>query len=268
MTDTVDNPLRSSPPAEVPLQNAPLIRVLAQVRFPLVASIQNLASIAPFQEAIGADYPVLKPEQIHTMVLGPSGPSAQIEQIWRFTDVDGDWRVSLAPNFVALETRSYVSRADFLGRFGRVVGALSGPLNPPVVERFGLRYINRIQGIHFHEIGDLVHPQMRGIVGTELHELMRFALSEAVFDAPDEAAVLHARWGLVPPGATPDPNAVEPVDEKSWILDLDVYSEEKMRRFDAAELARQAESFALRSYTFFRWAVTDRFLARFGGDDA
>ena len=49
--DSTENPLTGSPPPEVPLANAPLIRVIAQVRFPLIASVENRSFVAPFQEA-------------------------------------------------------------------------------------------------------------------------------------------------------------------------------------------------------------------------
>lgn len=262
-----DNPLRSAAPVEVPLRNAPLVRVLAQIRFPVTAAIQDLAAIAPFQEAIRADYPILRRESLQNVVLSSTGPTVQAEQVWRFTDVEEAWRVSLSPNFVALETKSYTSRTDFLARLGRVAGALIGPLDPKVIERFGIRYINRIQGVHVGDIADLVRNEMRGIVGTAIQAETRFTLSDAVFDAPEEGAVLHARWGYIPPNSTIDPDAMEPITVPSWVMDLDVYTEKGVKHFDAAEVTVRAEQFASRSYTFFRWAVTDRFLERFGGGD-
>ncbi|MGD8207441.1 MAG: TIGR04255 family protein, partial [Thiohalocapsa sp.] len=63
-----ETPLTGPPPAEVPLSDAPLVRVIAQVRFPLVASVEKGDFIAPFQEAIRAEYPVLRPEQNRSVV--------------------------------------------------------------------------------------------------------------------------------------------------------------------------------------------------------
>ena len=52
------------------------------------------------------------------MVMPFPGGNPEIREIptWRFRDRDGKWRVSLAPEFVALEATSYSSRNDFLGR--------------------------------------------------------------------------------------------------------------------------------------------------------
>jgi hypothetical protein len=47
-------------PTEVPLKDAPLVRVIAQLRFPDSLSVGQRDSIAPFQEAIRAKYPVLR----------------------------------------------------------------------------------------------------------------------------------------------------------------------------------------------------------------
>ena len=37
----INNPLIDSPPQEVPLKNAPLVRVIAQMRFPPILSIEK-----------------------------------------------------------------------------------------------------------------------------------------------------------------------------------------------------------------------------------
>src|SRR5688572_5094174 len=110
-----ESPLSASSPKEVPLPNAPLVRVIAQVRFPLVVAIEQREFMAPFQEAIRARYPVLRQEQMQGVLLGPPGVAAQTPQVaWRFMDETHDWRISLAPDFLALETRAYTNRADFI----------------------------------------------------------------------------------------------------------------------------------------------------------
>jgi hypothetical protein len=36
------------PPQDIPLKRPPLVRVLTQIRFPMIASIENQGYIAPF----------------------------------------------------------------------------------------------------------------------------------------------------------------------------------------------------------------------------
>jgi len=72
MNATVD-PLVAPLPAEVPLKNAPLERVIAQLRFPEILSVEQRDFVAPFQEAIRSKYPVLRQEQTQGILLGPAG---------------------------------------------------------------------------------------------------------------------------------------------------------------------------------------------------
>ena len=73
-----------------------------------------------------------------------------------------------------------------------------------------------------------------------------------------------ARWGLLPPGGTVDPAAIEPIEEPSWILDLDTSSSEPSP-FEPASILSDARAYAERTYCFFRWVVTVEFLRLFGG---
>src|SRR3989442_3516938 len=95
-------------PEELPLRNAPLVRVIAQVRFPVIASIDNRGFIASVQEALREAYPVLRPEMTQGFVVGFQVVNpAPSQMIWRIRDVHGHWRVSLAAHVLALETTAY-----------------------------------------------------------------------------------------------------------------------------------------------------------------
>jgi uncharacterized protein (TIGR04255 family) len=247
------------------LENAPLIRAIAQVRFPPILSIEKKDFVGSFQEAIREKYPLLQPEQTQGLVFGPQGVVQTESQVtWRFVDATDSWRVSLAPNFVALETTAYSSRSDFLERLQSVLVALNENFNPKIIERFGLRYIDRVVG-QAKDLSVLVRPEIAGIAATELGEYARQTLNESLFIIPDGEEQLVARWGLMPAGATFDPDAIEPIAEPSWILDLDM-SLSKNREFSVEALMSEAKRFAERIYTFFRWAVTDDFLRHFGGE--
>jgi uncharacterized protein (TIGR04255 family) len=113
---------------EVPLRNAPIVSVIAQVRFPAVMSIQPDSSfVAPFQEALRKDYPILRQERQLQILLGPSGALPQDGgMILRFEQQDPDaWQVTLAPTFVSLSAKRYTSRGDFLSRLAVVLHALA-----------------------------------------------------------------------------------------------------------------------------------------------
>ncbi len=266
---TVNNPaspLTGPPPAQVPLTDAPLVRVIAQVRYPIVASIEKQEFIAAFQEAIREDYPVLRAEQGQTVVLGPQGViDARSNAVWRFQEVNGAWTVTLAPNFLALETRRYTDRAEFLQRLRSVLQALKENVNLEVVDRLGIRYVDQVSGENLQDLHELVRPEVAGILSTPLKEQVQHTIAENVFNLPQEEGQVTARWGRVPAQVTLDPAVIDVLDEPSWLLDIDAFREET-QPCDVDAITDQAESLAERIYSIFRWCVTEEFLVRYGSE--
>jgi uncharacterized protein (TIGR04255 family) len=253
----VQDPFGAETPAEVPLARAPLVRVIAQLRYPEILSVEKRDFVAPFQEAIRAEYPILRPES--KVVIDEGVPAATIA--WRFFDKSGNWRVSVTPHFLALETTSYTNRADFFARLGRLVAALQTHFNPALVDRLGVRYVNRITGDALAVIDQLFRPEVCGLLATNLGGRTVHTMSESMFEQGD--ARLLARWGLVPPDMTVDPSTIEPIAEKSFLLDLDMSTASSVP-FDAGEIVACARRYAERIYMMFRWAVRPAFLERYG----
>lgn len=247
----------------VPLAKSPLSFVVAQVRFPMVASISKEDFIGPFQERIRSTYSDLRREKEMQVLVGPAG--VQFEQsgeVWRFADDRGGWEVVLAPEFLALATDRYTSRADFTGRLGVLLEALGAWLDPKKVRRLGVRYIDRIGEEHLGDIRRLVRAEVLGPVAldTEAPVELEHSLAEYQYRFADGSR-LRARWGLLPSGATFDP-AVDPVDNPSWVMDLDASHGE--RAFEPTAIQEQVQVFTDRIYRYFRWAVTEDFLDTFG----
>ena len=264
--DSSFDPFVDPLPHEVPLPNAPLERVIAQVRFPQVLSISKREFVASFQEAIREQYPVLQVEQTQEVMFGPQGTMPTPPQvIWRLLAADEKWRVSLALDFLAIETTSYESRTDFLNRFSCVLAALETHVRPKIMQRLGMRYIDRVSGEPFTEIRRLVRSEVLGVSAAPAGQHARSALCEAVFWIPDSPVRLLARWGILPPNATVDPSAVLPLEGPSWLLDLDAFSAEP-RPFTPSSVLSEARTLAERTYAFFRWAVEDEFLRTYGGN--
>lgn len=261
---TTTSPLTGPPPEEIPLANAPLVRVLAQIRFPMVASIDSRGFIAPFQESIRRDYPILRPEQNQNIVLGNQGiAETKTTSAWRFSSKNENWRVTLAPDFVSLETSQYSSRDDFLQRFKVVLDALITCVDPQVIDRLGVRYIDRIAGVNLQKLPKLIRPEVCGILATPLATDTLHSISELMLKLPECKGQLMARWGLVPANATVDPAMVDPIETASWLLDLDAFST-KIQETQAQDLIDQTRAFMEQIYRIFRWAVTDEFLDHYG----
>lgn len=265
----LETPFGDEPLGEVLRSDAPLIAVVAQLRFPPVASIAREEFIGPFQEALRPEYPVLRQEREVSLMLTPSGigPGVDSGHVWRFRDKADTWRVSLAPSFVALDTTAYIDRPDFVARLRTVLEVLATSIGPATFDRFGLRYADRVE-LGAPEGADalnvLVRPEVRGVCTTPLGrrgELVH-SVSDSEFRLAD--AVLHCRWGVVPAGAQLDPLHGDAVANPSWLLDLDMYAEGPTD-FDVDTVVALADTFADRIYRFFRWAVAPELLRRCGG---
>ncbi len=257
------DPFSGPPPGEVPLPRAPLERVVCQVRFasPLLAAEVG-ARVAPVQEELREDYPVLREEV--ELPVGPAGAAAGSPRtIWRFQDAAGGWRFAVARGFVALETGSYGSRAEFAERLGRVLAVVERRLHPGPVARIGLRYIDRLQGEALGRIGEFIRPELRGPLAATLAPRLRHGVAEAELDL-DAGERLRARWGRLPAGATVDASLVPPIDGPSWVLDIDVFRVNE-QPFHHDRLAEAMATLGEKAYRFFRWAVTDEFLEFCGG---
>ena len=257
-------PFSGPPPKEVPLKAAPLVRVLAQIKFPTILAVAEPTAVAPFQERIRSAYPHADKETAQRLDVNLQTPQAvkvETESIWRFQDRDKQWRASLSPTFLALETTRYTSRDDFLGRMKVLTEALEQTLNPRVTTRVGLRYIDRIEGDAVSHIRDLIRPEVLGSYAL-FAPAVRHILANADFDT-EEGASITTRWGMLPPNGTIDPNVLEPAKDQNWILDLDMYTDVQ-GDFTAAALGPQLERFAERIYAVFRFMVTEKFLDHYG----
>lgn len=253
---------------EILLAEPPLVSVVAQLRFPPIASIASDTFVGPFQEAIRADYPVLRQEHEVRFAFTQAGAtSEQAGVVWRFTDVDGRWAASLASSFLALETSSYVDRDDFVVRWRALLDALAATIAPATFDRFGLRYVDRVL---LDDVGGsdalatLVRPEVSGVATCEFGvggELVH-SITDAEFKVGGD--VLHGRWGVLPPNAQLLPLRDDPVDQPTWLLDLDMYTEQATA-FEPDSVAGLTSEFADRIYRFFRWAVEPDLLRHYGG---
>ncbi|CAN7722476.1 TIGR04255 family protein [Aminobacter sp. LjRoot7] len=267
MTDDHFDPLFGAAPEEIPLPDAPLVTVLAQVRFPEIVSIQQKSFIGEFQERVRATYPIMRDEQMKTFSVNEQGATVSIsgESVWRFIDAQGAWRLTLTSTFITLETRKYVSRADFIERLGAVVDAARDTLRPTHILRIGMRYVDRLQINGGESLGGMLRPEMMGISGAPIGGHIVHAISEVVCRVTE--GHMMARWGMFPENGTHDPDSMPPIPHPAWFLDIDTFVEYQSspKEFDSGMIRTTALALATRAYSFFRWAVTDKFLAAFGG---
>ena len=253
---TID-PFVGPVPESVPLPNTPLTGVLVQIRFPQILSIEKTDYIADFQEEIQQD-------QNLVLQVSTEGMKQTQSPNWRFFDVDQHWRLSLTTSFVTLETRAYQNRSDFAERIGKIAAALAKTINPEIMTRIGVRYVDRVHGEHLEQLEELVRPEVVGIFNREFRTRIARTMNEVLSNT--NKGNMLVRWGYLPENHTHEPDIMPPIGVPSWFLDTDVYQEyQPPEAFDAAEIENRVMSFATRAYGFFRWAVTDDFLRAYGG---
>ena len=100
MPSTLPEPLGGPAPAEVNLREPPLVRVLAQIRFPDILRIDAKADVAGLQEEIRGDYPLFEQQTIQQVQFQVGASEPAIRQmpgsnLWRFISADRNWRLSL-----------------------------------------------------------------------------------------------------------------------------------------------------------------------------
>ncbi|MCY4565773.1 MAG: TIGR04255 family protein [Gammaproteobacteria bacterium] len=264
MTFSNEGPFEGKVPPTVPLPETPLSGVLVQIRFPEVLSIAKVDYIAEFQELIRSQYPLSNQDQNLVLQVGPEGAKQTTFRNWRFMDAEGGWRVSLATNFLALETRAYSSRQNFIERTTTVSQALESTVNPGFMSRVGIRYVDRFQGDILEDLPRLVRPEVLGLC-TPVH-LKNINRSWSEVGATTAAGSMTARWGFMPPNQTHEPDLMPPLAAPCWFLDTDAYQEfPDTQKFESDEIGSHVTELASRSYGFFRWVVSEELLRACGG---
>jgi uncharacterized protein (TIGR04255 family) len=260
-------PLGGKPPVEHHLSDAPLERVIAAVRFPVLIRVEeDKSALSRFQSAIRHDFPILQEmqSQLVQIQVGPSAPIAlpTVTRIWQFSDAPGAWKVTLARDALSIETISYESRANLLARWGHVIEALKEAFDPDIVLRIGTRYVDRIVGDQFKSFESLIKPELLGSAIAKLKRHLKYSLSETSLVV--EEGDLLLRYGVLAPNMSPDPSAISPVLHDSFLLDIDVWSNEQ-RHFETGSLLTAFHQLSERAYSVFRFSVTDEFLKVYEG---
>ena len=265
MTFSTENPFDGSVPSTVFLPNTPLSGVLVQVKFPEIFSIAKSEFVADFQEQIRVDYPFHRLDENPVLKLTNNEVKQGSIPHWRFLDQTMQWRLSLTTSFLALETRSYQSRSEFIERAYTVVRTLSETVKPNLTVRIGVRYVNQIHGEQLQLLSRYVRPEILGLYAADNQKYLDRAFNEVV--CKTDVGAMTSRWGHMPASHTHEPELMPPISASSWFLDFDSYIDfEEPAVFDADEIKTCITNLATRAYGYFRWAVNDDFLRACGGE--
>ncbi len=253
---------------KIRLANAPLALVLCQVRWPDFNHLQgDLTEVAQAFGSALDGYPIVSRIDEVAYTITPEGVTqAPGERIYQWRSIDDVWHVNLSRRFASLYCTSYSSFPDFLARLEPALGVIASQLRIPLIERLGFRYVNRLADPRLDEnLAEYVRPEVLGYASlsgeTGVAQLASTA-NHARYLVDD--ATLQVRSGLVPAGETVDP-AVSPLQQTSWVLDLDA-SLERMMTFDVSAVLGEASRLSDIAYDFFTYISTEGFLKEFGED--
>jgi uncharacterized protein (TIGR04255 family) len=251
--------------AEMHLHRAPLAKVLMQVQYSRTPHLVTDSAEAAVAETLGR-YPVRRRQVtagvmpnvvINGQPLQPPGgitPGVALT----FSDPKSTWQVTVTETAVALETTDYSSRDDFCDRSTEIFVALASVALPPVVDRVGIRYIDRLSGAAVEKVPTYAIPELSALVGrVESPLLLQHCITESQIEISPAERML-VRSGLLPAGVAFDP-ALQPVAEPSWVLDMDVFTTQAGFAFEPDELSQRLRRYAETVYAFFRFATTDAF---------
>jgi uncharacterized protein (TIGR04255 family) len=250
---------------EVQLHPAPLAKVLMQVQYSRTPQLVTDGAEAVIAETLGR-YPVRRRQVTAGTVPNVTVNGQQLQMpsnitpgvALTFSDTKGLWQVSFTETAVALETSDYSTRDDFCGRAAEIFVAIASVALPPVVDRVGIRYIDRLTGAAVGKVPTYVIPELTTLVACIESPLrLQHSITESLIEVGAGESLL-VRSGLLPAGSAFDP-ALPAVGEPSWVLDMDAFTTQAGFAFDPDDLAQQLRRYAEYVYAFFRFATTEAF---------
>jgi len=250
----------------VELQDPPLVLALCQVQYGAITNLEDALRIAPFQQAIQAEYPIstIAPRSINVQV-NAAGMQQQVGSFqWTFRDNNDIWRLSLANDALTLETRRYKAFPQLLGRLRTALDALRIHLHPVVTKRIGLRYVNEIRETGA-DWSDIIRPRLLGPLGEPaLARNATHTFQEMRLAYPDGHSI-NLRHGRLPGGTTVQPReGQESPKDPFYLIDIDtfcLYSEQEPEPLNPEAICARVDSFHTEIHRLFRWTVSDDYIA-------
>lgn len=245
------------------LKNPPLARVLAQIRWPDLTTFDLDQVVAHIVKNLGPVYP-FKHEETEVEVLVNQSGGAQEQsrgKIVRFFSGDEQWSLAVGLNFIALESTDYTNHNDFVDRLLVGLDAVNECATIPRFSRIGYRYTNRIVGqadlnlLEEHFVSAVLGGHLVSPVDADLVHSM----TESVYRV--DSSYLLMRSARLGNGQSIDPT-LRPVDEPSWILDLDAYEEGRLDN-ERGTVQAQLNRLSGIASNHFRGVVTDQFYERY-----
>jgi uncharacterized protein (TIGR04255 family) len=208
----------------VELDGAPLVQVIAQIRFNSQSALSTHGGAIRFQESIVDEYPRLLAETQATITAAPGNVSSASIPQWRLTDLGGRWSCVLGPEHMTIETNAYSNWSVLRARLVEALDVLTDVAAPRVRERIGLRYVNHIPVGEDGTYTGRVDGSLLGVAEKPgWRDQVVVSLSQTVLR--DGTAQLAVRYGKG--------SGVQGFPENSFLVDIDC-GDETPQKFDVA----------------------------------
>lgn len=239
-----------------------LIRVLSQVRWPVMSGFVLDDVADKLAVRIGRDYPLRETGQELGFLLTPERVTQQATgTLHRFADADEQWTVTFAATFITLETSAYTSHEDFIPRLVAIVREAKEYLPLQRWDRFGYRYTNRFSDeSDVQSLRQLFDPAVLGTLALDFGDDIVHHVAETVYEGKEASLLVKSAY--LPPNANIDAT-IPPVATWAWLLDLDAFADGPSTAFDDAAIEQQANVLAGKARDFFTKVTTDAYRARF-----
>ena len=138
------HPFLAEPPPVIELSTqAPLERVLVQVKFPPLHLREKQGLHVPFHDQLREIFPYCVPIQLMQIEWTPQGGEPrQVQALspsFLLHTADRTWELTLADDFISLVTRRYDTRDEFRDRFRLAMASAADNLKIEHWSRIGLR---------------------------------------------------------------------------------------------------------------------------------
>lgn len=243
------------------LARSPLVNVLWQVRFTALPELADGRTALKLQERIGRDTNLtpLNAPQVAVQVAGPAAfPPPVVEQGgqgWRLSAPDGSTHVAINPTSLSVETTQYGGwTAHFRPWVEATTSALAAVVDPGVVLRVGMRYVNAIFAVAVGKssfesaasTSEVLVPALRGFLDDASYgPLVDSYQGRHMLKLRDDL-LSHIQHGVVATEA----------GEFGLLLDIDTYSE-RTHAFDSGAVLSLSDSLHEAGLSVFQRCVDE-----------
>jgi uncharacterized protein (TIGR04255 family) len=267
---TTDGPLGGLPSADrTLLASAPVEVAICEVRFTSTLPAVPVETVNRIRDALAraldVDLPNIQPAtqgtmQINLNVEGASWSGDQTKG-WQTSSADGQHSATVFPTSFIWQLGAYKRWSlSMRAPLEVLIGAISDDLSPSLVQRIGLRYVNRFVDPTCKTLCDWNGK----IDSTLLGPLGNPVFGGKITGAQQQVEIsLDGRHGaLLRHGPIPD----QASKSVSYLLDLDVYAN-AASPFKAAEVLDAADRLNRTALTLFQACVSADYLKRKGATD-